>query len=572
MQVRNIQLNFDHFTSSTDGAVLSQRKSPTSTQESTFACQRADVVNMLVLFETPAGHALFKVLNDKALRDVGSDFESPTAIKELVQLKAFQKFRDTTAALAAATAMVEGKPSKDLRKWLKKEVNDTEEIAVGDSKLGAAIKEKTGLQCVYSGEVNNVMRGIRANLELLMKDSDESVAAENARKAMVLGLAHSLSRYKLKFSPDKVDTMIVQAIGLLDDLDKEVNTYAMRLREWYGWHFPELGKIVLENLPYGKIVKKMGMRTEAAETDFSDILSEELEEEVKAAAQISMGTEISEEDIMNIRQLCDQVITLTEYRTTLSEYLRNRMIAIAPNLTAMVGELVGARLIAHAGSLLSLAKYPASTVQILGAEKALFRALKTKHATPKYGLIFHASLVGQANPKHKGRISRTLSSKCALAVRVDALGDTDEGATVGENGRLAVEARLRRLEGNTEMLQVSKQSYQNRNQEKYTPSKTPTKPYNTDNDVAMTDVPAVKVEAPTVVNGKEEPKLEEKENGVDMEKKTPDSKISKKKKRSRESTGEGDATEKSGKKKKSKKDGSGKKSKSKRKSVEAAAE
>lgn len=108
-----------------------------------------------------------------------------------------------------------------------------------------------------------------------------------------------------------------------------------------------------------------------------------------------MGTEISDQDIENIIHLCDQVISIAEYRAQLFDYLKNRMAAIAPNLTSIVGEIVGAKLIAHAGSLLSLAKYPASTVQILGAEKALFRALKTKHDTPKYGLIYHASLVGQ---------------------------------------------------------------------------------------------------------------------------------------------------------------------------------
>lgn len=119
---------------------------------------------------------------------------------------------------------------------------------------------------------------------------------------------------------------------------------------------------------------------------------------------------------------------------------------VAPNLTVMVGELVGARLLAHAGSLLSLAKHPASTIQILGAEKALFRALKTKHDTPKYGLIYHASLVGQAAPKHKGKISRVLAAKTALSTRVDALGETDE-ATIGIEYREAVERRLSQLEG-----------------------------------------------------------------------------------------------------------------------------
>merc|ERR1719164_430418 len=136
-----------------------------------------------------------------------------------------------------------------------------------------------------------------------------------------------------------------------------------------------------------------------------------------------MGTEISPSDVINIGALADQVIMMTEYRAQLYEYLKNRMHAIAPNLTVLVGELVGARLIAHAGSLMNLAKQPASTVQILGAEKALFRALKAKHDTPKYGLIYHASLIGKAAPKHKGKISRVLAAKASLAIRVDALSD-----------------------------------------------------------------------------------------------------------------------------------------------------
>merc|ERR1712048_1368582 len=113
---------------------------------------------------------------------------------------------------------------------------------------------------------------------------------------------------------------------------------------------------------------------------------------------------------------------------------RNRMQAIAPNLTILVGELVGARLIAHSGSLMNLAKQPASTVQILGAEKALFRALKTKHNTPKYGLIYHASLIGQASAKNKGKISRVLAAKASLAIRVDALTDDTGGGAAGEDG------------------------------------------------------------------------------------------------------------------------------------------
>lgn len=117
-----------------------------------------------------------------------------------------------------------------------------------------------------------------------------------------------------------------------------------------------------------------------------------------------MGTEISEDDILNIHQLCDKILQFTTYRQHLSDYLRARMLAIAPNLTVLVGEMVGARLISHAGSLINLAKHPASTVQILGAEKALFRALKARKDTPKYGLIYHSSMVTQSSTKFKGKV------------------------------------------------------------------------------------------------------------------------------------------------------------------------
>jgi len=285
--------------------------------------------------------------------------------------------------------------------------------------------------------------------------------------AMALGLSHSLSRYKLKFSPDKVDTMIVQAINLLDELDKEINTYAMRVREWYGWHFPEMAKIVNDNLQYARVVLKAGVRKNMSDMDFSDILPEDVEENMKKTCEISMGTDISESDVTNLSALCTQVISLSEYRAKLFDYLKNRMAAIAPNLSVMVGDLVGARLIAHAGSLMNLAKAPASTVQILGAEKALFRALKTKHDTPKYGLIYHASLIGQSAPKNKGKISRVLAAKTSLAIRVDALGETSE-ATIGFACREKVEARLRQLEtGKPYSLESAKKKVQKYDKEEH---------------------------------------------------------------------------------------------------------
>jgi len=401
---------------------------------------------MLVLFETPAGYAVFKLLDEGKLAKSDSlyeDFETIDKAKNVVKLKKFQKFDDTTEALGAATALVEGKMSKSLKKMLKKIVAEDahEKLAVADAKLGSVIKDKLEMNCVYDSKIGELMRCIRSQASGLI-----SGLPDKEMSAMELGLAHSLSRYKLKFSPDKIDTMIVQAVSLLDDLDKELNNYIMRCREWYGWHFPELGKIITDNLAFVRTIDLMGFRENAKVTDMSGVLPEEVEEKVKEAAEISMGTEISEEDITNIRHLCQQVVEIQEYRGQLYEYLKNRMMAIAPNLTVLVGELVGARLIAHAGSLMNLAKHPASTVQILGAEKALFKALKTKHDTPKYGLIYHAQLVGQASSKMKGKVSRMLAAKAALATRVDALGE-ETNTDLGIEHRAKVESRIRQLEG-----------------------------------------------------------------------------------------------------------------------------
>ncbi|ORX43486.1 Nop domain-containing protein [Hesseltinella vesiculosa] len=497
---------------------------------------------MLVLYETAAGYALFKLVNDAKLEkadDIWKEFETAEKANQAVKLKAFSKFENTTDALSAVTGLVEGKVPKNLKKFLESEISEKEmkkeKLIISDPKLGSAVNKKLGINVVSDSTVMDLYRGIREQFESLV-----SGLSHDDLTAMSLGLSHSLSRYKLKFSPDKVDTMIVQAIALLDDLDKELNTYAMRVKEWYGWHFPEMGKLLVDNLAYAKVIKAMGFRTNAATTDLSSILPEELEAEIKEAAEISMGTEISDEDIENINALCDQVINITEYRTQLYEYLKNRMNAIAPNLTALVGELVGARLIAHTGSLMNLAKQPASTIQILGAEKALFRALKTKHNTPKYGLIYHASLIGQAAPKFKAKVARMLSTKSAIALRVDALGET-ETADIGIDGREQVEARIKMLEGRAWGLNNKDKS--NQKQQKFKLNKNAQ--YNTQDDVATS---APKQDEEMTEAKPEESKKRAAEDDLDSDKK--DKKAKKEKKEKKDKKDKKDKKEKKEKKKK----------------------
>ncbi|KAK3708019.1 Nucleolar protein 58 [Vermiconidia calcicola] len=418
-------------------------------------------MTLFILTETSAGYALLKAKDKKLLKrdDLAKESETAEGVCSMLKLKQFRKFESASSALEEAAALTEGKVTPMLSNMLS-DLKDEKKVslAVADPKLGNAITKLPGLQIspVSDSTTADLYRSIRTHLSSLIPGlMPEEIGT------MSLGLSHSLSRHKLKFSPDKVDTMIIQAIALLDDLDKELNTYAMRVKEWYGWHFPEMARIINDNLAYSRIILKVGMRTKCSTTDLSDILPEEIEGAVKAAAEVSMGTEITEEDLENIQALAEQVVGFTEYRAQLSSYLSARMQAIAPNLTALVGELVGARLIAHAGSLMNLAKSPASTVQILGAEKALFRALKTKHDTPKYGLIYHASLIGQASGKNKGKIARMLATKATLGLRVDALsewgtageGDVkdepteEEKSTVGVQGRAMLERRLRALEG-----------------------------------------------------------------------------------------------------------------------------
>jgi len=500
---------------------------------------------MIVLFETPAGYSLFKVANEKKLAKTDPDdmhkkfFSNADDATSFVNLVSFQPFIDTADAVSAATSCIEGKVSKSLKSFLKKQMKSKdlkgESLAVADKTLAVDIKDKvSGLEIVNDAKTNELFRGIRCYVDDLLESATEAAPTGADIRAMQLGLSHSLGRYKLKFSADKVDTMVIQAVGLLDELDKEINTYAMRVKEWYGWHFPEMQGIVNDNAQYSKVVLAAGFRSNFKNTDMSAIFEDEtIETSLKEAAEVSMGTEIADLDIINIQALAEQVLSMTEYRIQLFEYLKNRMNAIAPNLTILVGELVGARLISHAGSLMNLAKQPASTVQILGAEKALFRALKTKHDTPKYGLIYHASLIGQATPKNKGKISRVLAAKASLATRVDALSDEtveNVDTTIGYEGRAKVEARLRQLEGGSGAV-VSSMNTNGSLTAKKTTTYTPTAAkasYNDANDMVL-DTDNVEKSAKKKKKDKKKRKAEEAEVGDD-EKEVKKSKKDKKKK------------------------------------------
>lgn len=229
---------------------------------------------------------------------------------------------------------------------------------------------------------------------------------------------------------------------LEDNFDFQFN-----FREWYSYHYPELAKIVPENYTYARVAQVIKNRKELTDEKVAAleevVMDSSRAEAIVNAAKSSMGMDISPVDLMNVEIFAGRVIALVEYRKKMSEYLTSKMAGVAPNLATLIGDQVGARLIAHAGSLTNLAKAPASTVQILGAEKALFRALKSrgKSNTPKYGLLFHSTFIGRAGTRNKGRIARYLANKCSIASRIDCFAEIPT-KIFGEKLRQQVEDRL----------------------------------------------------------------------------------------------------------------------------------
>lgn len=232
--------------------------------------------------------------------------------------------------------------------------------------------------------------------------------------------AINLSSMKVKETSEKLDQHLVQGVNTLDELDEIINTISTRIREWYGLHFPELDYILQNIITYAAIVKDAGPRKNITSELLTQLdVPDKKIELIKQAISKSQGGSLTDESAKSLRILASQVIQLSELRTDLSNSVENLMEILAPNLKNILTAIIGARLIAKAGSLLKLAQMPSSTIQIIGAEKALFRALKTGARPPKHGLLFQHPSVNSAPKWQRGKIARALSAKIAIAVRID---------------------------------------------------------------------------------------------------------------------------------------------------------
>lgn len=248
--------------------------------------------------------------------------------------------------------------------------------------------------------------------------------AKNQADAMskLRDFALQLSAARVTEVSQSPDLHIIQSIKALDEIDVMINGLSSRLREWYGLHFPELDNIIDSINGYAQIVLA-GKRSLLSKQIYEDAGFPESKVEMLSVIQDkSKGGDISDQNLVIVQSIAKQILEMSQIRKEIEAHIDNEMKTVAPNLSVILGTAVGARILAKAGSLKKLASLPASTIQVLGAEKALFRSLKTGTQPPKHGILFQHPIVHAAPKWQRGKMARAIASKAAIAARVDVYG------------------------------------------------------------------------------------------------------------------------------------------------------
>ena len=282
---------------------------------------------------------------------------------------------------------------------------------------------------------------LRQNLE---KYATKTGFTENLQRLreLIRDVSVELTRLRVKKAGEKKDLMVAQAILSIDDLDKTFNLFMGRIREWYGLHFPELDRLIEKHETYARLVMKLGEKTNFTVKNLEkEAVPTKKAKQLEEAADMSMGAELAALDMDQIRTLCKQTLELHNLRQNFQKYADSTVEELAPNVQSLVGSLLAARLIALAGGLKNLAKMPASTIQILGAEKALFRSLKTGTRPPKHGIIFQDTIIHDAKKWQRGKMSRALAGKLAIAARTDAFS----GRYIGDSLKADLKKRTEEI-------------------------------------------------------------------------------------------------------------------------------
>ncbi|MEM1597564.1 MAG: C/D box methylation guide ribonucleoprotein complex aNOP56 subunit [Pyrobaculum sp.] len=331
-----------------------------------------------------------------------------------------ERFEKSPEAIASRLIELEkSNPVPELLRLIDRVKTKAEKVVVEDPELARKLVTMTKAEVVAESPAQVLVAARQSFAKYL---SDLGLSWEEYR-AFLFEVSDLVTRLKLRQAVEKRDLFIAQAISTLDDVDKILNLIASRIREWYGLHFPELEELARDNKEYVKIVYYIGHRSKINEDVLKKVVPEIQEERLRRiveSAKKSIGAEMSEWDLDQLKSYAEVFLKLESYRENLATYIDEAMKEVAPNVRELVGSLLGARLIKLAGGLTRMAFLPASTIQVLGAEKALFRALRTGGKPPKHGVIFQYPEIFRSPRWQRGKIARALAAKLAIAAKADA--------------------------------------------------------------------------------------------------------------------------------------------------------
>jgi len=339
--------------------------------------------------------------------------------------------------------MEKGEPPPDFKQFiqnLKEKGFSTFEIENPSYK--PLFKDISDIYSIITDDLQH-FRELRENLIQLLLDSKIPFSAKQLNSRAKI-LSEIMIKEQFAESITQKDYQIKQAGDSIVDLDKSINILSTRLREWYGLHFPELtDKLIYDHTVYAKLVSELGMRDNFVAEQIKSItsLSDEKIETVQAKAKRSLGGDLSETDIITIKKLAKTVLDQIEYRHDLEKYISEALDSVAPNLKFVLGASITAKLISIAGSLERLAKFSSSTIQILGAEKALFKALKSGGKTPKYGILFQWNKIRGEKAYLRGKIARMVSGKVSILAKVDYY----KGEFIGDKYKDIIELKIEKI-------------------------------------------------------------------------------------------------------------------------------
>ena len=334
--------------------------------------------------------------------------------------------RDAKQINAALERHAAGEPSKEMSEMVEKLVQrGFETVIISNESLGNALR-RAGVN-VEIVEGSGPEDFVRENIESIAVDFR---AVEDKTQYYALSREVSVLRTRKDIQKAQAErgATIIQTAQLLNELDKSLNVLSGKLREWYGLHFPELSRAVDDHNIYAILVERLGDRSNFSPENLGELDLGDRVKKILSASEDSMGAPLLSEDEEHLRGLAANLVSLYSYRESLEALIMSIAEEAVPNLSVVAGSVLAAKLLEKAGGLKRIAMMPSSTVQILGAEKALFRSKMTGAKPPKHGLIFQHPYVHAKPRKLRGKAARTLAAKISLAARADAFSGNPIGA------------------------------------------------------------------------------------------------------------------------------------------------